>query len=190
VPANVALQVTSTDPQNEVTLVTITDQYGDRLFMSTSPAGPYSNTWAAGVGTYNLAATVYDQHGASDSSTIQVTGIQSQAPSVALISPTSGASYTAPASVTITASANDAQTGNGVSKVELYANGTLIASANSDTITTNWTAGEGSYAITAKAYDNFNASQVSAPVSVTVNGPVAPVVVLNSPANGTIFTNL
>ena len=190
VPANLALQVAATDPQNEVTLVTITDQYGDRLFMSTSPAGPYSNTWAAGVGTYNLAATVYDQHGASDSSTIQVTGIQSQAPSVALISPTSGSSYTAPASVTITASANDTQTGNGVSKVELYANGTLIASANSDTITTNWTAGEGSYAITAKAYDNFNASQVSAPVSVTVNGPVAPVVVLNSPANGTIFTNL
>ena len=190
VPANLALQVAATDPQNEVTLVTITDQYGDRLYMSTSPAGPYSNTWAAGVGTYNLAATVYDQHGASDSSTIQVTGIQSQAPSVALISPTSGASYTAPASVTITASANDAQTGNGVSKVELYANGTLIASANSDTITTNWTAGEGSYAITAKACDNFNASQVSAPVSVTVNGPVAPVVVLNSPANGTILTNL
>jgi len=190
VPANLALQVAATDPQNEVTLVTITDQYGDRLFMSTSPAGPYSNTWAAGVGTYNLAATVYDQHGASDSSTIQVTGIQSQAPSVALISPTSGSSYTAPASVTITASANDTQTGNGVSKVELYANGTLIASANSDTITTNWTAGEGSYAITAKAYDNFNASQVSAPVSVTVNGPVAPVVVLNSPANGTILTNL
>ena len=65
VPANLALQVTATDPQNEVTLVTITDQYGDTLYTSTSPTGPYSTTWTAGVGTYNLTATVYDQHGAS-----------------------------------------------------------------------------------------------------------------------------
>ena len=86
---------------------------------------------------------------------------------MALSAPTSGAVYVAPASVTITASANDTQTGNGVSMVELYANGTLIASTNADMITTNWSTGEGSYAITAKAYDNFTASQVSAPVSIT-----------------------
>ena len=82
----------ATDPQNEATLVTIADQYGDTLYTSTSPTGPYSTTWTAGVGTYNLTATVYDQHGACDSPTIQFNGIQSQAPSVALISPTSGAS--------------------------------------------------------------------------------------------------
>jgi len=190
VPTNLTLQVTATDPQNEVILVTITDQYGDRLFTSTSATGPYSTGWTAGVGAYNLTATVYDQHGASDSATIQVAGIQSQAPSVALSAPTSGAVYVAPASVTITASANDTQTGNGVSMVELYANGTLIASTNADMITTNWSTGEGSYAITAKAYDNFTASQVSASVSITVQGPVTPVAILNSPANGTTFTNL
>ena len=190
VPTNIALQVTATDPQNEVALVTITDQYGDTIYTSTSPAGPYGTTWTAGAGTYNLTATVYDQHGASDSATNQFNGIQSQAPSVALISPTNGQVYVTPANVTLAGSAGDSQTGNGVSKIEIYENGTLLATTNSNLISTNWSPGEGTYTITAKAYDNYNASQVSSPVSITVQGPAAPVVALNAPTNGTIFTNL
>ncbi|MCR5889841.1 Ig-like domain-containing protein [Hymenobacter sp. J193] len=90
-------------------------------------------------------------------------------PTVSLTSPTSGATFTAPASITITANAADA---NGtVSKVEFYRGTTLLGTDTSAPYSYTWTGvAAGSYSITAKATDNQGAVTTSAAVSVTVTG--------------------
>jgi len=91
-----------------------------------------------------------------------------QAPSVSVTSPANGSTYTAPASITISANASDSD--GTVSKVEIYANGTLLATELSAPYGTTWTnVPAGAYAITAKATDNVGATKTSASVSVTVN---------------------
>jgi hypothetical protein len=90
------------------------------------------------------------------------------APSVSLQSPVNGSSYTAPASVTVSASASD-QDGS-ISKIELYQGTILIGtSLNSGTVSTTVVLAAGNYSFTAKAYDNSGLTSVSAPASVTVN---------------------
>ena len=90
-------------------------------------------------------------------------------PTVSLTSPTNGATFTAPASVTLTATATDSD--GTISKVEFFQGGTnLIATVTISPYTFNWTnVAAGSYAITAKATDNLNAATTSAPVNITVN---------------------
>ena len=93
-------------------------------------------------------------------------------PTVSLTAPSSGATYQAPASITLTANAADA---NGtVSKVEFYNGSTLLGTDTSAPYTYTWTGvAAGTYAITAKATDNAGASTTTAAVSVTVNAAPA-----------------
>ncbi|MCR5889840.1 glycosyl hydrolase family 18 protein [Hymenobacter sp. J193] len=88
-------------------------------------------------------------------------------PTVSLTSPASGASFTAPASITINANAADA---NGtVSKVEFYRGTTLLGTDTSAPYSYSWTGvAAGTYSLTAKATDNAGAVTTSAAVSVTV----------------------
>lgn len=88
-------------------------------------------------------------------------------PTVSISSPAAGATFTAPATIAIAASAAD---GDGsIAKVEFYAGNTLIGSDTVAPYAIDWSgAGAGSYNLTAVATDNGNASTTSAAVSVTV----------------------
>jgi beta-glucanase (GH16 family) len=111
------------------------------------------------------------------------------APSVSLTSPAAGATFTAPASITITANAAD--TDGTVSKVEFYSGATLLGTDTSSPYSFTWTGvTAGTYSLTAKATDNGNATTTSSAVSVTVNaaGNVAPTVSITAPAAGASFT--
>jgi RHS repeat-associated protein len=90
------------------------------------------------------------------------------APTVSLTSPTNGATFTAPASITLSATAADSD--GTIQKVELFHGGTnLIATITTAPYTFPWTGvAQGSYTLTAVATDNQNASTTSAPVSITV----------------------
>ena len=90
-------------------------------------------------------------------------------PTVSLTSPTSGATFTAPASITLTATAADSD--GTIQKVDFFHGGTnLIATITTAPFTFTWTGvGQGSYTLTAVATDNLNAATTSAPVSITVN---------------------
>src|SRR5581483_2477736 len=94
-------------------------------------------------------------------------------PTVSLTSPANGSTYSAPASVTLTASAADAD--GTIQKVDFYYGGTnLIGTATSAPYTFPWTnVAQGSYSITAVATDNLNATTTSAPVAITVNRALA-----------------
>jgi hypothetical protein len=111
-----------------------------------------------------------------------------QAPTVSLTAPANNATYTAPAAVTIMATAAD--TDGTISKVEFYNGTTLLSTKMASPYTYTWTGVTvGSYSLTAKAYDNLNASTTSATVHIAVNSAnQAPTVSLTAPANNATYT--
>jgi acid phosphatase type 7 len=96
-------------------------------------------------------------------------------PSVAITSPTSGASFTAPASVTIAASASDSD--GSVASVAFYAGGSLLGTDTSSPYSIVWNAPVGAHSLTAVATDNLGGARTSTPVSIAVNGAGGPTTV-------------
>jgi hypothetical protein len=89
------------------------------------------------------------------------------APTVALTSPAAGATYNAPGTIPLTATAADSD--GTIAKVEYYSNTTLVATSTASPFSASWAnVPAGSYSITAKAYDNLGLATTSAPVGVTV----------------------
>ena len=88
-------------------------------------------------------------------------------PSVKITSPLDGATFTAPATITIEATASD-QDGS-VTKVEFFSGSTKLGEDTTTPYAFTWsqvTAGD--YTITARAVDNDSLSTISAPVRITV----------------------
>ena len=112
-------------------------------------------------------------------------------PSVAVASPSGGAQYQAPASVVVTADAQDAD--GTVTRVEFLAGSTIVGAAASSPFTTTWAnAPAGMYVLKARATDNSGATTTSDGVAITV-APAAPEnqppqVVLTSPVPYTGFS--
>jgi hypothetical protein len=154
---------------------------------------PYSHYWTGvPAGTYLLRAVAYDDDGATSEASVNVTvnSAGNQAPTVAITTPTSGASYMAPATVSIQATAADAD--GTVSRVEFYRGTTLIGSDSTSPYTYSWTnAPAGNYSLTARAFDNNGGMQTSAAVNVTVNGAgnQLPTIAITAPVAGATFTS-
>jgi chitinase len=96
-------------------------------------------------------------------------GTTNTPPTVSLTAPAANATFAAPASLTLTANAADA---NGtVAKVDFYQGTMLLGTDTSSPYSYVWTGvGAGTYSLTAKATDNAGAATTSAAVSVTVTG--------------------
>ena len=89
-------------------------------------------------------------------------------PSATLTAPANNSTYTAPASIDLTATAGD--TDGTVTSVAFYANGNLIGTDATSPYALNWpNVPAGSYVLTAVATDNGSATGASASVNVTVN---------------------
>lgn len=90
-----------------------------------------------------------------------------QPPTVSLTSPADGASYVAPASVSIAASAADAD--GTIARVEFYSGASLLATDTTAPYSFSWASvPAGTYSLTALAYDNTGAQTRSAARSITV----------------------
>ena len=116
-------------------------------------------------------------------------GAANAAPAVSLTSPAAGATFTAPASITVSANASDSD--GTITKVDFYQGSTLLNSDTSSPYSYAWTGvAAGTYSLTARATDNAGAVTTSSAVSVTVNAPAnaAPTVSLTSPANNASAT--
>ncbi|RTQ48981.1 carbohydrate-binding protein [Hymenobacter gummosus] len=96
-------------------------------------------------------------------------GTTNAAPSVSLTSPAAGASFTAPATISLAANASNSD--GTISKVDFYQGSTLLGTDTSSPYTYSWTGvAAGTYSVTARATDNAGAVTTSSAVSVTVNG--------------------
>jgi beta-glucanase (GH16 family) len=106
------------------------------------------------------------------------------APTVTLTAPANGAVYTAPATITLTADAADAE--GTVSKVEFYNGNELLATVTSSPYSFDWeNVAAAAYTFTAKAYDAEGLSTTSEAISVTVNnGTSEPGGICGTAANG------
>jgi regulation of enolase protein 1 (concanavalin A-like superfamily)/uncharacterized protein (DUF2141 family) len=112
-----------------------------------------------------------------------------QPPAVSITSPAAGASFTAPANITVTATASDPE--NRLGRVEFYGGSTRFGSVTAAPFTATWSSvPAGTYALTAVAFDLDGASTTSQPVTVNVSSTPnqPPTIGLSSPTNGSAFT--
>ena len=98
-----------------------------------------------------------------------MTAPANQIPTATLTSPANGASFTAPASVSLTASASDPD--GTVARVDFYNGTTLLGSDTTAPYAFTWgSVAAGSYALRATAVDNAGASGSSATATINVSG--------------------
>jgi hypothetical protein len=146
--------------------VTITNEaWNGNLATGASVTPGLNGSWSGS----NPAPTSFTLNGAVCTGSA---GGENQAPSVAITTPANGASFTAPASIPIRATATDPDQGDSISVVEFYRDGILVGSANSAPYQYTLTAVPvGEYTLQAKAYDSSGAEGLSEEVSVSVTDP-------------------
>jgi uncharacterized repeat protein (TIGR01451 family) len=188
-PANISITANASVSGGTISRV---DFYEDGSLLGTgvlTGGSQYSFTRdAASAGQHVLTAVATDGNAITTTSTA-VNIIVNDPPVISLLAPAGGSVYaTAPANVTVTANTSDWD--GGISKVDFYANGSLIGTNSSHGVNQfnlTWSnVGIGTYSLTAVATDIYGASATSTPVTVRVNTP--PAVSITSPASGSQFT--
>ena len=117
--------------------------------------------------TYNVPAGGERNSSANPHAYVVGTVCTAGAPTVSITSPTEGASFSAPASITINATAADAD--GTVTQVDFYNGATLLGTDNSSPYSYTWTGvAAGSYSLTAKATDNSSLTTTSTAVNIVV----------------------
>ncbi len=92
----------------------------------------------------------------------------SQSPSVSITSPTNGATFTAPASITISASAST-PSGTSITQVQFFQGSTSLGTDNTSPYSVTWSnVAAGTYSLTAKVTNSASLSTTSSAVSITV----------------------
>ena len=120
-----------------------------------------------------LDAKMIRETGAVDDYFTIIKNVANTPPSVSLTSPAGGATFTAPANITIAANATDS--GGSIVQVDFRAGETVIASDTTAPYAITWSnVAAGTYALTASATDNLGATTTSAVVNITVNPAPAP----------------
>lgn len=186
--ADISISANASDSDGSISKV---EFYNGNTLIGTVTSSPYTMTWSAvGVGTYSLTAKATDNLGLSTTSSVISVTVKppNVAPTVSLTSPTSGATFTAPANITVSANASDSD--GTISKVEFYNGATLIGTSTTAPYSVTWNSvAAGNYTLTARATDNSGTTTTSAGVSITVKAPnVPPTVSITAPTAGTTFT--
>jgi hypothetical protein len=185
--ANVLLAATATDSDGSVSKV---EFYDDQTKLGEVSSAPYQlNVSTLGGGLHYLSAVATDNYGATRRSPEVVIDIGANfLPRVTLTAPMGGATFTAPASLTLVALASDED--GTINRVEYYRNNVKIGESTTEpySFAVSGLAG-GSHAFTARAYDNAGAYSESDSVAiVVVDAPAPPVVTLTGPANNSTMT--
>ncbi|MCR6643025.1 MAG: Ig-like domain-containing protein [Sporocytophaga sp.] len=109
-------------------------------------------------------------------------------PTVSITAPLNNATFTVPASVTI--SANAADSDGSITRVEFYQGTTKLGEDLTSPYSYSWTnVAAGTYVLKAVAFDNSGSSTTSSLINITVSsGNVAPTVSITSPLNNATFT--
>jgi Big-like domain-containing protein len=156
-PATVTVSATASDSDRTISKV---EFFAGATLVGTVTTAPYSVTWSnVAAGGYTLTAKATDNSGAATTSSgVNIT--VGAPPTVILTSPAAGATFTAPATITVSATATDSD--GTISKVEFYAGTTLIGTDTTAPYNVSWSnVAAGGYTLTAKATDNRNAATTS-----------------------------
>jgi UDP-glucose 4-epimerase len=189
-PASFTISADATDPDGSIIRV---EFFNGTTKLGESTTSPYSYSWNnVAAGTYSITARATDNQGATATSTARSVTVNSpanQPPAVSLTAPANSATFTAPASINISADATDPD--GSITRVEFFNGTTKLGESTTSPYSYSWSnVAAGTYSITARATDNQGATATSAVRSVTVNSPVnqPPAVSLTTPANSATFT--
>jgi len=141
--------------------------------IASDSTNPYSVSWNnVPAGTYILTAVATDGGGqttTSDPVTITVSSPPNSRPEVTVTSPAANATFNAPATISLSASARDVD--GSVGSVAFYQNGKLIGADGTAPYAIQWTnVMGGNYTLTAVATDDVGATTTSNAVKITVRG--------------------
>ncbi|MDB5257384.1 MAG: peptidase domain protein [Chitinophagaceae bacterium] len=178
-PASITINATATDDGS----IAKVDFYNGATLLGSDATSPYSFTWTnVAAGNYTIHAVATDNlglTGTTASVALTVTNTN-QPPVVAITSPANHSTFTAPASISITATASD---DGSVTKVEFYNGTVFLGSDATSPYTFTWAnVAAGTYTINAKATDNSGNSS-TASVTVTVITPPASVATVYKDCN-------
>jgi PKD repeat protein len=169
--ATILLTAATADADGSIVKV---EFYEGATKLGEATAAPYQLTWRnVTAGTYTVTAKAIDNNGAvtiSPAATITVVAPVNRVPVVTLAAPSEDLVLSAPATITLAATAEDLD--GSIAKVEFYYEGSpsvKLGEAVTPPYEFTWvTVPAGTYSLTAKAYDNEGASAASAPRLVTV----------------------
>lgn len=180
---SILLTAEATDADGSIARV---EFYQGTTKLGESTTAPYQYAWnGASAGAYALTAKAFDNLDAPATSAV-VNIVVDTPPTVALTAPANNAVFTLGNAIPLTADAADSD--GMVTKVEFYADGTLIGQSTTAPHAFSWsTATAGTHVLTARAIDNHGVDTTSASVSILVNVP--PAVALTEPANNSVFNS-
>ncbi len=195
-PATVTIDANAFDNDGTVSRV---EFYNGPVKLGEKTSAPWSFTWKeVAEGTYSLTAAATDNSSArtvSDPVTVVVEKAASainQLPSVNISMPKNNVTLTSPATINLTAIASDPD--GTVTRVEYFLDqdkiGESFASPYSCSVGFDR---EGTYDITAVAYDNLNGSSMSAPLRISVlfnRGYPDLINLYPNPNNGNFFIDI
>jgi hypothetical protein len=184
-PANITINATASDADGTVDCVQF---YSDTTLIGTDSISPYSFVWSTiALGNYSIKAKAIDNlHRSTTSTAVAVVVKNNTAPTVNITSPAGNASFARPATITINATAADAD--GTIDHVEFYQGTILLGTDNTSPYSYTWSNVQASsYTLTVKAFDNLGASTTSASRTITVTGNNPPTVSITSPANNATY---
>jgi len=186
-PAAISITATASDADGTISEVSF---YNNGSLLGTDVTSPYSFSWSnVAAGTYKIIANVKDNNGGLGTDTVTVTVVPAvnQRPVVKITSPANNTVFTAPANISVTATATDAD--GTISEVSFVGVGTPVSDVTSPYGASWINIAAGTYKIVANAKDN-NGGMATDTITVTVVPAVnqRPVVKITSPANNAVFT--
>jgi glucose/arabinose dehydrogenase/plastocyanin len=188
-PANVPITATAQDSEGSVTNVSFFD---GSTFLGATNNPPYTVTANLAVVGHMLTAVATDDAGLSSTSgVVNVTVVQgsNSPPTVTISSPTNGATFTAPASIPITAAALDSD--GSVTNVSFFDGSTFLGATTNPPYTVTADLAVGSHMLTAVAADDAGLASTSSVVNVTVSAGsnTAPSVTITNPVNNAALSS-
>lgn len=179
-PASILLSASAADADDGVAMV---EFYNGATKLATDTTAPFEFTWSGvASGTYSVTAKAYDNRGGATVSAAKSVVVD-DLPTVSLTAPVAGTVVNAPGSYTLTATAADSD--GSINRVEFYQGSILIGSDNAAPYSVLWSdIPAGTYALTAKAFDDRGLSRSSAQVSFISNA--VPSASIASPATNSV----
>ena len=144
--------------------------YQGGTLLRTVTTSPYTYNWTSvAAGSYSLTVKATDNNNVTTTSSA-VTITVDTPPTCSITSPANNATYTAPASVAISATAT-ASSGHTISSVAFYEGSTLLGTVTTSPYNYTWSNVPASdYALTVVATDNSGVATTSSAINITVTG--------------------
>ncbi|QJR11141.1 Tol-Pal system protein TolB [Usitatibacter rugosus] len=184
-PGRIGISVGASSPNAGGSIAKV-EYFAGTTKLGESLAAPYTYDWTnIPAGTYAITAIATDNRGVTSTSTA-VSVIVDALPTVAITAPVNGAQFSTPATVSITAQAQDSD--GTIARLEIYAGTLKLGECLAASCTVSWNdVPVGSHGLTAVAFDNHGARGTSSVVTIVVGQASAPPSVsLTSPLDGAV----